>query len=243
MKPFFYLLPAVALLALTPVCEVFAQQVQGVVYGHDSLPMPGAAVTNIRSKATRLTDVSGRFTLPALIGDTLVVQALGHLPHPVVAEAEMSGIYLRPKIEQLAGVEVRQRRRQQDSLEDRENFRAAFNFRRPKFREVMLITPVGIGVNIQQLYRALSFSSNRQKSTFRRRLIAHEQAQFTGGRFNDSLVARHTGLRGDSLILFMNGFQPTYRFAADASDYDFIVYIRQACDSFRLGLTRPGGLR
>lgn len=228
---------------LLPAGAALAQQAQGTVFGHDSLPLPGSVVTNIRNHATSLTDALGRFSLSAASGDTLLVQALGHLPGSVIVNLAMLRIYLRPKIEQLAGVDIRQRKRQQDSLDDRENFRAAFDFRRPKFREVMIITPVGIGVNIHKLYKALSFSSNRSKSTFRRRLIAHEQGQYTGERFNDSLVARWSGLRGDSITQFKNLYPPTYRFALEASDYDFIRYIRMASDSFRLGLIRPGGLR
>lgn len=241
MKPF-YLLWCTGILLL-PAGLASAQQAQGTVYAHDSLPLPGSAITNIRNHVTILSDPAGRFVIAALPGDTLLIQALGHLPSSVTVRTGALRIYLYPKIEQLAGVEIRQRKRRVDSLEDRENFRAGFNFRRPKFREVVLITPTGIGVNIHKLYKALSFSNNRSKATFRRRLIEYEQAQFTGERFSDSLVARYTGFRGDSLIFFINRYPPSYKFALEASDYDFIRYIRQAADSFRLGLNRYPGPR
>ncbi|WP_341838406.1 carboxypeptidase-like regulatory domain-containing protein [Chitinophaga pollutisoli] len=232
------------LLSLAPAGAALAQLAQGTVLGHDSLALPGTAVANVRTRSTTLTDDLGRFSLQAVPGDTLLVQALGHLPASVVVVGMAPlVVYLRPRVEQLSGVEIRQRSRRQDSLETREQFRSAFNFRRPRFREVVMVTPVGVGVNIHKLYRALSFSSNRAKSTFRRRLIEYEQAQYTSGRFTDSLVARHTGLPADSLSLFMKSFPPTYKFALEAPDYDFILYIRQACDSFRRGLPRPGAFR
>lgn len=231
------------LLSMAPAGAALAQLAQGTVLGHDSLALPGTAVANVRTRSTTLTDELGRFSLQAVPGDTLLVQALGHLPASVVVGMAPLVVYLRPRVEQLSGVEIQQRSRRQDSLETRQQFRAAFNFRRPRFREVVMVTPVGVGVNIHKLYRALSFSSNRAKSTFRRRLIEYEQAQYTSGRFTDSLVARYTGLPADSLTLFMKSFPPTYKFALEAPDYDFILYIRQACDSFRLGLTRPGALR
>ncbi|WP_333864573.1 hypothetical protein, partial [Chitinophaga sp.] len=132
-------------LALAPSGAALAQQAQGTVLGHDSLALPGTAVSNIRTRSTTLTDELGRFSLQAVPGDTLLVQALGHLPGSVVVGMASLVIYLRPRIEQLSGVEIRQRNRRQDSLDTRENFRAAFNFRRPRFREVVMLTPVGVG--------------------------------------------------------------------------------------------------
>ncbi|WP_109694955.1 hypothetical protein [Chitinophaga deserti] len=216
-----------------------AQQVQGTVYGLDSLPLSGTTVANIRNKMATLTDALGRFTISAEQGDTLIIQAMGHLLWTSTAASLPQRIYLRPRIEQLAGVEVKQRKRQLDSLADRENFRAGFDFRRPHFREVVMISPVGIGVNIHKLYKALSFSSNRSKSTFRRRLIEHERAQFVNERYNAELVVRQTGLSADSLIMFMNRYRPTYEFVLNASDYDFISYIRECCTMFRRGISLP----
>ncbi len=109
MKPLYYLWISVLLTIHAGIAR--AQQAQGTVYGHDSLPVPGAAVTNIHSHATILTGQDGKFSIPARAGDTLLIQALGHLPFPAVVGTGFFRIFLHPKIEQLAGVEIRHRKR------------------------------------------------------------------------------------------------------------------------------------
>jgi hypothetical protein len=209
--------------------------VTGMVSGRDSLPLPGVSVRNIRTNSMTITNGNGAYSIAAGPGDTLFFSAMGYLSIGMRAELVPAELRLRTLVTSLPGVEVVQKTRRRDSLETREEFRAAFNFRRPKVHEVVMITPVGIGVNIHKLYKALSFSNNKRSETFKRRLITHEQERFIDERFSPELVAGRTGLSGDSLTRFINSFRPDYKFAVEASDYDLILYIINACGKFRQG--------
>lgn len=207
--------------------------VSGTVAGRDSLPLPGVSVRNIRTNGMTVTDVNGRYTIGAGAEDTLFFSAIGYLSLGIRADLVPAELRLRTLITSLPGVEIVKKSRRRDSLETREEFSAAFNFRRPKVREVVMITPVGIGVNINKLYKALSFANNRRSETFKKRLIKHEQDEYIDERFTAELVTARTGLKSDSLLRFMNHNRPDYRFTVEASDYDFILFILQAVREFR----------
>ncbi|NML35780.1 hypothetical protein HHL17_01100 [Chitinophaga sp. G-6-1-13] len=98
----------------------------------------------------------------------------------------------------------------------------------------MIVTagPV-IAININQLYRAVSFNKNKKKEKFRKILLDKEKENLVEQKFNPSLVQRLTGLGGDSLSQFILRYQPSYEFVREISDYDLYVYIRQQYDKFR----------
>lgn len=216
---------------------VFSQSVaEGQVAGSDSLPLPGVSIKNIRSGVLAVSAGSGHFQITARPGDTLLFTAIGHMPLAIQAGRLPAVLYLHTQITRLPGVEVRRRSHTADSLALREEYHKAFTFRWPRWNEIGMITPVGIGINIHKLYKALSFKSNKRSDVFKERLISHEQQKFIDQRFTPALVTRFTGLQGDSLVQFINICRPGYQFAVEASDYDFIRFIVEACAKFRRGL-------
>ncbi|MBO9153282.1 hypothetical protein ACFOTA_13760 [Chitinophaga sp. GCM10012297] len=230
MRKLIFLLSIFSSPALTAAAQ---SAVSGTVSGRDSLPLPGVSVRNIRTNVMTITDANGRYTIGAGVEDTLFFSAMGYLSLGLRADLVPAELRLRTLVTSLPGVEIVKKTRRRDSLETREEFKAAFNFRRPKVHEVVMITPVGIGVNIHQLYKALSFAGNQRADVFKKRLIKHEQDRFIDERFSAELVRARTGLAGDSLVRFMNHHRPDYRFVVDASEYDLIVYILQNAEKFR----------
>ncbi|WP_123864673.1 carboxypeptidase-like regulatory domain-containing protein [Chitinophaga barathri] len=209
--------------------------VSGTVSGRDSLPLPGVSVRNIRTNSMTVSDANGAYTIPANADDTLFFSAMGYLSMGIRADLVPADLRLRTLVTSLPGVEIVKKTRRRDSLETREEFKAAFNFRRPKVKEIVMITPAGIALNIHKLYKALSFANNRRSDTFKGRLIKYEQDRYIDERFSTELVTSRTGLTGDSLVQFMNHHRPDYKFAVEASDYDFILFIINACTKFRQG--------
>lgn len=215
----------------------FAQStVESRVTGSDSLPLPGVSVKNIRSGMLAVSGTDGRFRINALPADTLLFTAIGYIPVAMRAGSLPAVLRMRTQITQLPGIEVRKRTHTADSIALREEYRKQFDFRRPKWHEVGMITPTGIAVNIHKLYKALSFANNKRSDTFKKRLRNHEQEQFIDQRFTPELVGRFTGLQGDSLTRFMNTRRPDFKFAREAADYDFLLFIREECSRFRKGL-------
>ncbi len=209
--------------------------VEGLVAGRDSLPLPGVSIKNIRSGTLAVSAGSGHFRITAQSGDTLLFTTIGYVPLAIQAGRLPKVLFLHTQITRLPGVEVRKRTHTADSLALREEYNKAFNFRRPRWHEVGMITPTGIGINIYKLYKALSFKSNKRADVFKERLLSYEQQKFIDQRFTPALVTQFTGLRGDSLARFMNTCRPDYQFTAEAADYDFIRFIVEACARFRKG--------
>lgn len=212
-----------------------AQTVQGNIMGKDSLPLPGVFIQNIHTKVYSVSNGDGYFSISAGPLDTLFFRAAGHLPVSFRAISLPGILYMRPEIIQLAGVEIVRKSYREDSIALREEFRKNFNFRRPKIQEVLVIMPTGIGVNIFQLYKALSFKNNKRQLTFKSRLQKYEQEQYVSQFFTPQLVAQYSGLQGDSLQRFILMHKPDFQFMKDASTYDLLLYIKQAAERFRKG--------
>lgn len=212
-----------------------AQTVQGTIMGRDSLPLPGVFVQNIHSKVFTVSNGDGYFSIAAGPLDTLFFKAPGHLPISFRVISLPGIIYMPGEIVQLTGVEIIKKTHRQDSLALRQDYGKNFNFHRPKFREVVILGFPGIGLNIQQLYRVFKLKHNKQQLTFKRRLQEYEQEKYVEQFFTPELVARYSGLEGDSLKTFMLRHAPSYQFIKDASTYDLLFYIRQAAATFRKG--------
>lgn len=206
---------------------------EGRILGWDSLPLAGVSIRNIHTNAVTVTNSEGYYSIPANSNDTILFRAIGYvilaLRKPLVPRT----LYLRSQAMDLQGVEIVQRSYLKDSLELREEYQKGFNFRRPKFGEVVKIIPMGIGININQLKKAVSFKANKRADIFKERLINFEQDKFIDQRFTAELVANLTGLEDDSLQHFMNHNRPSFEFARDASQYDLLLFIKQAAEKYR----------
>lgn len=228
-----YRIFAAILLCLCAIKVATAQTVQGNIQGRDSLPLAGVFIQNIHSKVYSVSNGDGYFSISAGPLDTLLFKAAGYLPISFRAISLPHILYMRPQIVQLAGVEIVKKSHREDSMALREEFGKNFNFRRPKFFEVVTILPTGIGLNIHKFYQALRLKHNKQQITFRGRLQQYEQEQYVAQFFTPELVTRYTGLEGDSLTMFMARNQPTYQFMKDASQYDLLLHIKRSAEQFR----------
>jgi len=212
-----------------------AQTVQGTIMGKDSLPLAGVFIQNIQSKIYTVSNGDGYFSITASPMDTLFFRAPGHIPISFRVLSLPATIWLRGEIVQLTAVEIIKKTHRQDSIALRQDYGKNFNFRRPKFKEIVILGFPGIALNINQFYRLLKLKHNKQQLTFKRRLQEYEQEKYVSQFFTPELVNRYSGLEGDSLKTFMLRHAPNYQFMKDASTYDLLFYIKQAAASFRKG--------
>jgi len=63
--------------------------------------------------------------------------------------------------------------------------------------------------------------------------LRDEQADYINTRFSRGLVTRITGLKGDSLNMFIDKYYPTIDWVKKTSDYDMIQYIKTKLVEFR----------
>lgn len=200
-----------------------------VLSSKDSLPLTGVTILNKRSGFAATSDDKGIFTIHARQGDTILLKRLGYTPLLYITDREKSGIHFRmtPQPIELKSVTVMHYHLLKDSLRLREEFRRSFDFRRPRWNEVVPYVGIGFAININQLSKALAFKSNRRKEKFRGLLFEKEKENLVEARFTPEVVTKVTGMQGDSVTQFMQKFAPHYDFVKNATTYDLYEYIKQ----------------
>lgn len=236
------LLSCLLILCTTASILYGQQQLQGHVYGKDSLALASVSIQNKSTGYGTISSPSGYFELTAHNGDTLLLSAVGYVSMlRIVTKDHLRGqmrLYLKQQVFELNTFQIEQRNHKKDSLAIREEYDRIFNYRLPKVGEVIAIMPVGIAVNINQLYKLLSFKKNRDKFRFKDRLIQHEREAYVDHRYTPEVVERWTGLRGDSLAEFIRLYRPSYQFLANAPEYDLLYFIKTAYKQYSDSLQR-----
>src|SRR5581483_2565782 len=120
-----------------------------------------------------------------------------------------------------------------DSIENRQEYAKAFNFRKPGLG---IVSPSGpgaaVGVDLDQLIEVFQFNKNRRMAAFRDRLVREEKEKFIEHRFSRQLVIKLTGLHGADLDTFMVRYKPDLFFTQMATDYEFQSYIKKCNERY-----------
>jgi hypothetical protein len=204
-------------------------------------PIIGAWITS--SKATTISGIQGEFAINTAKNDTVKVKMQGYKLYvwPVNPSANKNiQIVLEEAIIELNVVHVTAKRdRVKDSLNNRKMFAKEFNVAPPKLKDIIVASsspgPIPIaGVTIvpSQLIRALTYKHSREYK-FKQVLIRDEQNRYIDSRFSERLVTELTGLKGDSLLDFMDKYRPGIEKVKTMSDYDIRVYINASAPKFR----------
>ncbi|RFS19279.1 hypothetical protein DVR12_23890 [Chitinophaga silvatica] len=206
----------------------------GYINSEDSIPLNNITILNRTNGNSSVSNDQGFFSINAQRGDTLLFKALGYTPVLYIVKKDKTDLLFKLKREpiELQAINIIQYNYHKDSLRFREEYAKEFAFRRPRWNEVVPMIGLGFAVNINQLYKAVSFKKNKKKENFQRLLIAKEKENTVLRVFTPGLVSQITGLQGDSLSTFMTKYQPTYEFIKDASTYDIWSYIKQHYQQF-----------
>lgn len=90
---------------------------------------------------------------------------------------------------------------------------------------------------IRHPFSAMS-KRNRQIWAFQEEYALFEQQKYVDYTFNEKIVENLTGLRGDSLRLYLRRFRPSYYQLRDMSAYNLYKYIKESVYYYRTGI-RP----
>lgn len=127
-----------------------------------------------------------------------------------------------------------------DSIENRQTYAKAFNFRKPGIR-FSQSTPtasnyvpgsVTAGLDLDEIINAFRFKRNKQMLALQQRLIQDEQDRYIDHRYSKYLVKKLTSLDGKELDDFMNFYRPDYYELQGMNDLELGYYIEQCYKNY-----------
>ncbi|HVS93650.1 MAG TPA: carboxypeptidase-like regulatory domain-containing protein [Mucilaginibacter sp.] len=218
-----------------------AQMISGRVLA-DTCNSPLAVIVTTYSGHRAASDNNGEFHIAVSgIGDTVRISAVGYKTYllPIRAnQADHIVVRLKQAPVALKNVQVTAiRDHKADSIALRRHYAKVFNYQSPKLTDAMAAPPSNVpfafvSIDLLKLVEVLTKKSDPNYK-MKQLLLKDEQSAYIATRFNRSLVTRETGLKGDSLNLFMDKYYPTAEFVRKTNDYDLIMYIKARALEFR----------
>lgn len=225
-----------------------AQQfISGTVYDSSRVnPVPDVRVESTGGKFT-WTDSTGFYRIPVTEKDSLsfIYQNKPTQKFSVreISDPQAFNLSLRVRVKSkystLKEVVLIARSYREDSVENRQVYGDAFDYRKPGIRSS--VSPDGaVGADINEIINLFRFRRNRQLRAFQARLEKQEKDKFVDYRFSKTFVRRVTRLQGAQLDTFMVRYRPPYEFASTADEVAFNRYILNASYLFRFEMLKPG---
>ena len=152
-------------------------------------------------------------------------------PVNTIVNTQNFEVSLHVNVTELKQVTVKPPNYREDSIQNRDEYARAFNFKKPGVGVVM--DPGGaVGLDLDQFINMFQFRRNRRMANFRDQLIREEQDKFIEHRFSRALVIKITQLHGADLDTFMVHYKPDLLFTTYATDYEFRLYIKDSYEKF-----------
>jgi len=201
-------------------------QITGNIKGNSEI-LFSATVQNITRHRVNISDLGGNFKITAEPGDSLIFSHLGYISDTVVVSSgmfsERQTIELNMQISYLQSVDVDEMARYRlDSLSRREDYDYIFSGKNNKPLWDNKLSGDGRGVNFSPIGHWSSHE--KQKRKLKESLIKDDKEEFIYYKFSRR-VPGLTGLKGDSLIRFLNKYKPSYDYCVHTSSLDMLVYI------------------
>lgn len=219
----------IIILCAIHVSGVLAQgkTVDGIVF--DKITKERIAKVNVvdlNSKVSIYNNLKAEFKIVAQKGDMLVFSKEGYFSDTIkVKDDPTFAVYLKRTSIPLKTVYIQGRfLTPQNQLEvNKQLYNKAYGSLAD--HDLISINSNGAGLSIDALYNMLS-RQGRNATRLRGVIDRDYHESIIDARFNNALVASITGLKDQQLTDFMFKYRPGYYFVEEASDYDFIKYIR-----------------
>lgn len=220
--------------------------VSGTVYDSSKINLvEGVQVQNL-SGVKVFTDSLGKYSLQVFDNDSLfftyknkstpkyAVNTIPDINHfDIKIHLKVKGKYTT-----LTEVIVQGKNYRLDSIENRERYAKAFNFRSGHVGSSVSPTG-GVGLDINDLINLFRFRRNKQLKAFRNRLEREEKERYVNYKFNKTLVSRITNLKKPDLDTFMVRYRPDYEFAREADELIMNQYIINAWYHYKMEMQKP----
>jgi hypothetical protein len=223
--------------------------IRGAVY--DSSRLVSIPMVRVRSTggAVAYTDSVGRYSILVNPRDSIAFDYKGkstslfsvrEIRYPMGFDISLQ-VTVADRYRTLKEVIVIGKSYRQDSIENRERYRKAFEFDGGLTINSGGGMMGGAGLDPNSLINLFRFRRNKSMKSLQSRLLTEEAEKFVNYRFTKNMVKNLTGLEGGDLDRFMVVYRPSYEFAATTTDYQFYQYILDASRLYRKGVIPPPG--
>ncbi|HEY4205368.1 MAG TPA: carboxypeptidase-like regulatory domain-containing protein [Puia sp.] len=215
------------------------QQVSGKVIRKGSAEkLIGVSIFNLNTRRYTSTDTAGNYSLAASPGDTVIFSSAAYLPDTAFVASYMFSenylVALKPNIAILESVDVMEMGKyREDSLKRREEYSWLLDAKHPV--KLMNEKRAADGPGFSFSPFGYFSKGERQKRRLKKRLKEEEEYYYVNYKFSSSRVSLLTGLKGDSLRMFMMRCRPSYACCRNATDRDMFLYINDKLILYKKG--------
>jgi hypothetical protein len=223
--------------------QLFAQtkKVQGFVVDKDSkLRLAKVYIYNPSNDDGIYNNNKGEFTTNAKVGDTIFAALSGYGMDTVVYKGQAAIIFqlkslsIKLKEVQIFGKALTPAEQYADRLKE---YKYATS--KGSTKNMLNYGPRGVGLSIDAIYNLLS-KQGRNARHLQAILERDYHEEIIDYRFRPDYVKAVTAANDTELNDFMLQYRPTYQFTLTASDYSFVMYIKNSFASYK---RNPAALR
>ena len=224
-------------------CTAIAQQktFQGFVMDKSTRQrLAKVYIYNSRNDEALYNNSKGEFTTKAIPGDTLFAALQGYAIDTVVYKGQntvffqLTPLFIRLREVKIVGSMPTPQDKYNKTLQE---YKYALD--RGSSKDILNLGGGGVGLGIDAIYNLLS-----RKGANARRLQGilerDYKEQIIDFRFRPEFVHRILGISNFELTDFMQQYRPTYEFVLSASDYAFVVFIKNNYKAYK---RNPAALR
>ncbi|MEJ5962273.1 hypothetical protein [Pedobacter immunditicola] len=224
-------------------CTAFAQQktFQGFVMDKNTRQrLAKVYIYNSRNDDALYNNSKGEFTFKAIPGDTLFAALQGYAIDTIVYKGQnsvlfqLNPLFIRLKEVKIVGSMPTPQEKYEKTLKE---YKYATD--RGSSKDLLNLGGGGVGLGIDAIYNLLS-----RKGANARRLQGilerDYKEQIIDFRFRPEFVGRILGISDFELSDFMQQYRPTYEFVLSASDYAFVVFLKNNYKAYK---RNPAALR
>lgn len=199
-------------------------------------PLEAVSVLTTSGSGT-VSDSLGRYTIIVNQNDSIWFSYLNRptpkYPVKSILNPQNFEISLHVNTTELKEVRIMPRNYRLDSIQNRQDYAKAFNFRKPGIGSSLDVNSGGVGLDIDEFIHMFQFRRNKRMLAFQSRLMEEEEERYIDHRFNRALIIKLTQLRGEALDTFIKNYRPTLEFVETSTDYEFQDYIKKSFSHYQ----------
>jgi hypothetical protein len=235
---------SVLLILFFTICGIAAAQqkpVQGFVIDKDSkLRLAKVYIYNSRNDEGLYNNSKGEFATKAAVGDTLFAVLQGYGLDTIIYHGSNTVYFqLKSKAIQLKEVSIIGSKLTPKEWYDQSQKEYKYATDRGSSRDLLNLNSRGVGLGIDAIYNLLS-RKGRNARHLQEIMDRDYKEQIIDYRYNPAYVGKVLRIKDFELQDFMQQYRPSYDFALSASDYAFVVFLRNNYAAYK---RNPGTFR